>query len=200
MPNPAPSALSVPPVDFAGSPGSPAPPPGGLGVDLVALLPSLRARALRLTRNQVAAEDLVQDAVERALRFQGQYEPGTNLRAWAQQVLFSVFVTGWRRRRRECSALERLSNDQDAWTVPGGALAPDARDGALMRTARRNVAALPDGFRDVVALVDLEERSYHEAARDLGVPVGTVMSRLHRGRKLLAAKMTAQMASCPATA
>jgi RNA polymerase sigma-70 factor (ECF subfamily) len=148
----------------------------------------------------VAAEDLVQDAVERALRFEGQYEPGTNLRAWAQQVLFSVFVTRWRRRRRERSALERLSNDPEAWTVPGDSPAPDARDSALMRTARRKVAALPDGFRDVVVLVDLEQRSYLEAACDLGVPVGTVMSRLHRGRKLLAAQMAAQKASYAATA
>jgi RNA polymerase sigma-70 factor (ECF subfamily) len=64
-------------------------------------------------------------------------------------------------------------------------------DGALMPSTRRKLDALPEGFRAVVVLVDLEQRSYRDAARELGVPLGTVMSRLHRGRKLLAAQMAA---------
>lgn len=78
---------------------------------LVQLLPELRARALRLCRESAAADDAVQDAFERALRFADQYEQGTNLRAWALQILFSVFVTRWRRSRRERTALEGLSVD-----------------------------------------------------------------------------------------
>ncbi|MBV9948386.1 MAG: RNA polymerase sigma factor [Myxococcales bacterium] len=158
---------------------------------LTALVPDLRARALRLCRDAAAADDVVQDTLERALRFHDQYEEGTNLRAWAFQILFSVFATRWRRRRREREALEQLSADPHAWTVPTAFCAPDAGHGSLTRSTRRSLDALPDGFRDAVVMVDLEQRSYRDAARELGVPVGTVMSRLHRARKLLAAQIAA---------
>ena len=160
-----------------------------LRAGLVALIPQLRLRALRLCGDATTADDVVQDAIERALRFSHQYERGTNLRAWALQVLFSVFVTRWRRSRRERSAVTRLAGDPFAWTVPDPFGPPDAGSGAMTASTRRTLDALPDGFRAVVVLVDLEERSYLDAAEMLGVPVGTVMSRLHRGRKLLAAKM-----------
>jgi RNA polymerase sigma-70 factor (ECF subfamily) len=152
---------------------------------LITLIPELRGRALRLAGNMAGAEDLVQDTIERALKFGAQYELGTNLRAWAFQILFSVFVTRYRRTRRERNALRVLANDPCAWTQPDARpLNPD-----LMRGARRKLNELPTGFRQVVELVDLEERSYREAADTLGVPVGTVMSRLHRGRKMLAEAM-----------
>ena len=144
---------------------------------------------MRLCGERPAADDIVQDAVERALRFADQYQRGTNLRAWAFQILFSVFVTRWRRRRRERNALENLGSDPCAWTVPTGFTPPDRGAGALTASTRRKLDALPEGFRAVVVMVDLEERTYRDAARELGVPVGTVMSRLHRGRKLLAAQM-----------
>jgi RNA polymerase sigma-70 factor (ECF subfamily) len=162
-----------------------------LKLGLAALVPDLRARALRLAGDPAAADDIVQDTIERALRFIGQYEEGTSLRAWTFQILFSVFVTRWRRRGRERRALERLACDPHAWTAPNAFAPPDAGGGSLTRSTRRTLDALPDGFRAVVVMVDLEERSYRDAARELGVPVGTVMSRLHRGRKLLAAQMAA---------
>jgi RNA polymerase sigma-70 factor (ECF subfamily) len=158
---------------------------------LTELVPALRARAIRLCADKTAAEDLVQDTIERALRFSNQYESGTNVRAWAFQILYSVFVTNWRRRRREQKAVSRLASDPCAWTVPTACVAPDAGEGALSRATRRKLDALPEGFRAVVRLVDLEEQTYRDAARELGVPVGTVMSRLHRARKLLAAQMAA---------
>jgi RNA polymerase sigma-70 factor, ECF subfamily len=160
-----------------------------LRAGLVELVPQLRARALRLCGDGPTADDILQDTIERALRFSHQYERGTNLRAWAQQVLFSVFVTRWRRRRRERGALGHLSSDPCAWTVPTGFAAPDAGDGAMTASTRRTLDALPAGFRAVIILVDLEQRTYLDAAGTLGVPVGTVMSRLHRGRKLLAERM-----------
>jgi RNA polymerase sigma-70 factor, ECF subfamily len=169
-------------------PASPAAPHAtleDLKLGLVALVPDLRARAVRLCADMAMADDIVQDAVERALRFADQYERGTNLRAWAFQILFSVFVTRWRRSRRERNALEHLASDPHAWTAPRAFAPPDAGDGAITRSTRRKLDALPPGFRAVVVLVDLEQRSYRDAARELGVPVGTVMSRLHRGRKLL---------------
>ncbi len=154
---------------------------------LVRILPELRGRALRLTGNTSTADDLVQDTIERALRFRAQYELGTNLRAWAYQILFSVFVTRYRRCRREKNALRDLTTDPNAWTHPAPHLAPS--DFGLTRVTRKKLDAMPVTFRSVIELVDLEERSYREAAERLGVPVGTVMSRLHRGRKLLAAEM-----------
>jgi RNA polymerase sigma-70 factor (ECF subfamily) len=155
--------------------------------NLVRILPELRGRALRLTGNAATADDLVQDTVERALRFRAQYELGTNLRAWAYQILFSVFVTRYRRGRREKNALRDLTTDPNAWTMPAAKLAPSAF--GLTRVTRKKLDAMPTTFRSVIELVDLEERSYREAAECLGVPVGTVMSRLHRGRKLLAAEL-----------
>jgi len=162
-----------------------------LQAGLVALVPELRGRAIRLCGDRATADDLVQDTIERALRFSGQFVHGTNLRGWAFQILFSVFVSGWRRRRRERKAVECLTDDPCAWTWPSALPSPDSGDGALLPSTRRKIDALPEGFRAVVVMVDLEERSYREAARALGVPVGTVMSRLHRGRKLLAAQMAA---------
>jgi RNA polymerase sigma-70 factor (ECF subfamily) len=154
---------------------------------LVRLMPELRGRALRLCGNATVADDLVQDTFERALRFRGQYELGTNLRAWAYQILFSVFVTRYRRSRRERNALRDLGADPNAWTHPAEPLAPS--DFGLTRRTRTKLDAMPATFRTVIEIVDLEERSYREAAERLAIPVGTVMSRLHRGRKLLAEQM-----------
>jgi RNA polymerase sigma-70 factor, ECF subfamily len=156
-----------------------------LKLGLTQLLPDLRGRAMRLAANRAQADDLVQDTVERALRFAAQYEQGTNLRAWAYQILFSVFVTRYRRQRRERKALRWLATDPCAWTQPSRFAPPDAC-GGLTPSTKEAMKTLPEGFRAVVMLVDLGQRSYREAANELGLPVGTVMSRLHRGRKLLA--------------
>ncbi len=160
-----------------------------LRAGLVALIPELRARAARLCGDASTADDIVQDSIERALRFESQYQRGTNLRAWAFQILFSVFVTRWRRRRRDRNAVDNLAADPCAWTRPNGFAAPDAGWGSITPSTRRKLDALPEGFRAVIVMVDLQERSYREAASELGVPVGTVMSRLHRGRKLLAEQL-----------
>src|SRR5271156_4217674 len=97
-----------------------------LAIGLSQLLPDLRGRAMRLTSNHAQADDLVQDTIERALRFASQYQIGTNLRAWAQQILFSVFVTRYRRQRRERRALRVLATDPCAWTQPDSFPQPDA--------------------------------------------------------------------------
>lgn len=149
------------------------------------LLPALRARALKLCMNGSDAHDLVQDTVERALRFEDSFVVGTNLRAWLMQVLFSVFVTRCRRSRRERRALQTLVNDPCAWTRPDEA--PSMQ--RLSRSVEGAIAELPQQFAAVVRLVDLDERSYKDAAESLGIPVGTVMSRLFRGRKLLAERL-----------
>lgn len=160
---------------------------------LVTLAPELFSRALRLSRNPSVAEDLVQDTVERAIRFESHFIPGTNARAWLFQILFSVFITRCRRHRREQRALSNLSSDPCAWTLPEMQSLAMA---SLTPALSVQLAQLPDPFRRAVELVDLEEMSYRDAADRMGVPVGTVMSRLHRGRKLLAAALRAEEASC----
>jgi RNA polymerase sigma-70 factor (ECF subfamily) len=159
-----------------------------LALGLAHLVLDLRGRAMRLTGNQAQADDLVQDTVERALRFSSQYQPGTNLRAWAQQILFSVFVTRYRRQRREKRALRVLATDPCAWTRPESFPQPDVTT-RLTHTTESVVNSLPPGFRSVLLLVDVGQRSYREAATELGLPVGTVMSRLHRGRRMLATRL-----------
>ena len=152
---------------------------------LLKLRPELFGKALRLARSREVAEDLVQDTVERAIRFQGQYQPNTNLRAWVHQILFSVFVTRCRRSRRERNALAVLSSDPCAWTAQEAR----AEMEQLSPPVKRALDGLPTGYRRVVVLVDIEEMSYKAAAKRLRVPVGTVMSRLHRGRRALADAM-----------
>lgn len=146
------------------------------------MAPELFGRALRLTRSQHLAEDLVQDTVERAIRFASTYREGTNLKAWMHQILFSVFITRCRRNRRERVAVGVLATDPNAWThvdsvkeMPG-----------LTKSTKRALRKLPTAFRRALVLVDLQELGYKDAAKKLGVPVGTIMSRLHRGRKMLA--------------
>lgn len=159
-----------------------------LKLGLVELVPELRGRACRLCGDPTTAEDIVQDTVERALKFAGQYERGTNLRAWVYQILFSVFVTRYRRSRRERNALRVLASDPCAWTTPERFASPEGAAN-LSPSTRGKLEALPETFRAVLKLVDLDELTYREAATELGVPVGTVMSRLHRGRKLLASQL-----------
>lgn len=164
--------------------------------ELAALVPSLRARAARLGASRADAADLVQDAVERALRFEASFQPGTNLRAWAHQVLFSVFVTRCRKLRRERRALAALHDDPCAWVRTDAAPSLSA----LTPPVAGALDALPAAYRAVVRLVDLEERSYKDAAAALGIPVGTVMSRLYRGRRLLAARLASSPERVPEAA
>jgi RNA polymerase sigma-70 factor, ECF subfamily len=149
---------------------------------LADILPALRARARSLARTSVDAEDLVHDTVLRAMGFAASYAPDTNLRAWLQQILFSVFITRCRKSARERRALDALANDPCGW--PRADAAP--LDVSLTLPLRAALDALPAHFSSVVRLVDLEQHSYKEAAIALDIPVGTVMSRLFRGRRLLA--------------
>lgn len=161
-------------------------PPSGFAGAVALVLPLLRARATRLTRSQVEAEDLLQETVLRALRFESTFEQGTNLRAWMHQILESVFISGCRRRTRERSALARFAQDPtlsvSSSPEPVLRLVSDRLDVALR--------SLPNKFREVVELVDLGDHTYREAADELRVPVGTVMSRLFRARRMLSLALT----------
>jgi RNA polymerase sigma-70 factor (ECF subfamily) len=161
--------------------------------DLARHLPSLFAHARRLTRSAVESDDLVQAAVLRALSFARTFEPGTNLKAWLHQVLESVFLSACRRRTRERRALLALEGDPCAWIrserLPAMCGLSPPVESALAR--------LPGSFAAVVRLVDVDELSYREAATRLDVPLGTVMSRLHRGRRLLAHALAENPARAP---
>jgi RNA polymerase sigma-70 factor, ECF subfamily len=156
-----------------------------LRTELESELPRLRAQARHLCGSEVDALDLVQDTLLRALVYEDSFERGTNLRAWLSQILRSIFVSRYRRSKRERRALERLSSDPCGWPQREVSLMGPSLGG---RTAVA-LAALPDPFRRVVELVDLGGLEYVDAARALAVPVGTVMSRLYRGRRILAARL-----------
>lgn len=145
-------------------------------------LAQLRLRALKLCRDRDAADDLVQETAVRALTFASSYQPDTNLKAWLHQILFSVFITRCRRGRRSSRFLAEHGADPNLWC---GRSEPARPNEGLSPPVQQAIRALPQQFGQVVVLVDLQDMTYGEAAAELGVPIGTVMSRLHRGRRLL---------------
>lgn len=145
-------------------------------------LPALHRHAARRARSRDEALDLVQETALRALAFAWSFERGTNLRAWLHQVQDSVFLTQCRKRTRERRAFDAFYLDPCAW--PKHEAEPAMR--RMTQSVTRALDDLPTAFRDVVRLVDIEELSYRDAADTLRVPLGTIMSRLHRGRRMLA--------------
>lgn len=137
----------------------------------------LYAAARRLTGNAHDAEDLVQETYMRGYRAFDTYAPGTNLRAWLLAILHNVRADAYRKAGRTAGACE-LPEDGPAVDPPQVQL-----DAEL--DLERALARLPEMFREAVILRDIEELSYDEIARVLGIPIGTVMSRIHRVRALL---------------
>jgi RNA polymerase sigma-70 factor, ECF subfamily len=165
-------------------------------------LDALYGTALRLARTPDAAQDLVQDTYLKAFRARGRFAPGTNLKAW----LYTILHNTWRNRRRD-QARSRVEADSDAVDQAAEqagdmvSAAPDSPEALLVNAAlshelREALDGLPEAFRDVVWLRDVEELTYQEIATALDVPIGTVMSRLSRGRRQLhAALLTARAAT-----
>ena len=153
--------------------------------DPLAYLNSLYGLALKLTRNRAAAEDLVQDTYLKAVRFSPRFREGTNLKAWLFTILHNTFRNDLRGASRQpvdvgSDIVERLpltSHDAD----PERQLLRATLDADLQDA----LDALPDAFREAVWLRDVEDCSYQEIAGIIGVPIGTVMSRISRGRRLL---------------
>lgn len=148
--------------------------------------------ACKLTRNPTDAEDLVQDAFVKAMRAREQFHAGTNLKAWLFRILTNTFINKYRRGGLERSVLDGPDADPlaDGWV--SASTMRQLRDPemlALMPIVEGEIQvaldALPAEFRLAVVLCDVEEFSYEEIAQIMGCPIGTVMSRLHRGRKLL---------------
>jgi len=145
-------------------------------------LDALYAFALSLTRNPPDAEDLVQETYLRAFRFAHRFQPGTHLRAWLFQILRNTFLTFYRRSARELAVLDKEGADgaDEDWNAeaPGSPV-------ATVLDLERALADLPEEFRSVVLLADLEGLALAEVAEIMDVPVGTVKSRLFRARRLL---------------
>jgi len=161
-------------------------------IELLGHLDTLYAVSCRMTRSTTEAEDLVQDTVVKAMRARDQFEPGTNLKAWLLRILTNTFINRYRRGGLERDLLEGPDVDSltDGWigaTTMRGMRDPETAALAPLVEAevQRALDELPPEFRVAVVLSDIEELSYKEIADAMGTPIGTVMSRLHRGRKLL---------------
>ena len=150
-------------------------------------LDTLYRGALRLTRDSAQAEDLVQDTYVRALRYQASYRPGTNMKAWLFAIMRNLFWDRFKGGRPE--DLSRTAMTNTACMTRWRTMRPGLRTLALDQIAHeeviRAVDTLPEIHREVVLLVDVEGFSYKDTADVLGVPIGTVMSRLHRARHQL---------------
>jgi RNA polymerase sigma-70 factor, ECF subfamily len=166
--------------------------------DALVHLDALYGVAVRMTRDPALAEDLVQDTVIKALRAWGQYQPGTNLKAWLLRILTNTFINRYRRDGLERDTLEGPSADplSDRWIGAAslrGMRDPerDALAPLVEAEVQRALESLPESFRIVLLLSDVEGLAYKEIATVLGCPIGTVMSRLHRARSLMQQQLRA---------
>ena len=156
-------------------------------------LDALYGAACRLTRNARDAEDLVQETVLRAYRFWDTFEKDSNCKAWMLRILTNTFINEYQRRKRSRQVLDAATAEQEA---TDGVLVHESAeqqkspesvlvDRSVSDDVQRALEQLPEDFRVAVVLCDIEGLSYKEIAEAMGTPVGTVMSRLFRGRRLL---------------
>lgn len=162
-------------------------------LEALPLLDSLYAGALRMTRNPADAEDLVQETMLRAYRSFNSFEPGTNLKAWLFRILTNAYINTYRKKQREPKQVsqedvqdydlyqELKDHDSQLSETPETIVLDSLVDSDITEA----IDDLPEQFRLAVVLSDLEGFSYAEMAEIMDVPLGTVMSRLHRGRKAL---------------
>src|SRR4030095_5194313 len=158
---------------------------------------ALFGAAYRLTRNACDAEDLVQDSLLRAYRFWDSFEQDSNCKAWLLRIVTNTFINEYQRKKRSREVLDQATAEQDA--TDGVLVHADAGDRqspervmldrSVSDDVQRALEQLPDDFRTAVVLCDVQGLSYKEIAEIMQTPVGTVMSRLFRGRQLLAAAL-----------
>lgn len=160
-------------------------------------LNELYGAGLRLTRNPGDAEDLVQETFMKAFSNFHQYKEGTNCRAWLFRILMNTFINGYRRRTKEREILKKkevgiirnelVSKEGFEWSSDPTKV---SSKNALSHQVRSALDSLPEEFRTVVLLADLHDFAYKDIAQIMSTPIGTVMSRLFRGRRMLRKKLT----------
>jgi RNA polymerase sigma-70 factor, ECF subfamily len=188
---------------------TPAACPGDFEQQVRPYLAQLYPAALRMTRNASDAEDLVQETLAKAFIAFHQFTPGTNLRAWLHKILSTTFVNSYRKTRRQ-PVLAAAPDLPEGWQRGSEAIAGVVRSAEAEALDRlgdsevlRALRDLPTDFRTAVYLADIEGYPYREVAAMMGTPIGTVMSRLHRGRDRLRRALAAYGPpgmSAPATA
>lgn len=151
---------------------------------------SLQHNAFRLTHHVQDAEDLVQETLARACAGYHHFQPGTNLRAWLHRILTNAFISGYRKRQRQ--PLMVVADSEQLQAVQPPTQRPAEEQALALMPTDEIVAALrslPHEFRLAVYLIDVEGLSYRETAAIVGTPIGTVMSRVHRGRTSLRSQL-----------
>lgn len=155
--------------------------------ELIELLPRLRRFAMALANSSADADDLVQSAVERALKHQRSWKEGTRLDSWMYKIVQNLWIDEVRSRRRRADPIEAAAQ----------IVGEDGRDVTSVRidlaAAKRAMAALPEEQRLVLTLVVLDGMSYQDAADTLDVPIGTIMSRLARARTAIASRLSSEL-------
>ncbi|MDR2453109.1 MAG: sigma-70 family RNA polymerase sigma factor [Bifidobacteriaceae bacterium] len=182
-----------------GAPDNRAPVVDRFEAEAMQYLDQLYAAAMRITRNPTDAEDLVQETYTKAFANFHQYQPGTNLKAWMHRILTNTYINDYRKKQR--APLQADSDEVEDWQImraasheSGGLRSAEleALDRLTDVRVKQALAQLPDEYRLVVYYADVEGYSYKEIAHIMDTPIGTVMSRLHRGRARLRKALTSQ--------